>query len=631
MGSGGGLLTISLRLFRRLLSSPLFRIAVLPAPSASTIGASLVNRLSDALSPYLRQHADNPVHWQPWDPQALAAARDSGRPILLSVGYSACHWCHVMAHESFEDQRLAALMNEHFVNIKVDREERPDVDALYMDALQAMTGRGGWPMTVFLTPEGLPFYGGTYFPPEARHGMAGFGEVLTAIAQAWEGRREAVLASAQRLADALRGAAAATGATQGPSPAALNAAAEAVAGAHDPRHGGFGAAPKFPQAPQLAFLAAYGRTFPLAQPAAAALAVVDEALDAMAGGGLFDQLGGGFHRYCVDADWTVPHFEKMLYDNALLLPLYLGQEARGKGRAPRRVAEATVGWLLREMRHPRGGFFTAQDADQEGGEGSFFVWRPSELVALLGAADGAWAAEQLGVDAAGNFEHGASVLTRRRAALAAADEARLDELGERLRAARDARPRPETDLKLLCGWNGLTIRALVAASRLWERADLRLAAEAAASFVLREMRLPDGGLAHVWRDGQAAVPAFLEDVAAMALACLDLAADAPDARWREAGLTLCDQLLTDFADPLGAVTLRCSPRHERLFASQKDLADGASPSGAALAAQALIARRRLTGETGLEPAIHATLGAAGPLLDRSPAAFSGLLTAAVDA
>ncbi|MBK8540054.1 MAG: thioredoxin domain-containing protein [Ardenticatenia bacterium] len=255
-------MTISLRLFRRLLSSPLFRIAVLPAPSASTIGASLVNRLSDALSPYLRQHADNPVHWQPWDPQALAAARDSGRPILLSVGYSACHWCHVMAHESFEDQRLAALMNQHFVNIKVDREERPDVDALYMDALQAMTGRGGWPMTVFLTPEGLPFYGGTYFPPEARHGMAGFGEVLTAIAQAWEGRREAVLASAQRLADALRGAAAATGATQGPSPAALNAAAEAVAGAHDPRHGGFGAAPKFPQAPQLAFLAAYGRTFP---------------------------------------------------------------------------------------------------------------------------------------------------------------------------------------------------------------------------------------------------------------------------------------------------------------------------------------------------------------------------------
>lgn len=590
-----------------------------------------MNRLSDALSPYLRQHAANPVAWQPWDARALAEARDADRPILLSVGYSACHWCHVMAHESFEDARLAELMNRHFVAIKVDREERPDIDALYMDALQAMTGRGGWPMTVFLTPDGLPFYGGTYFPPAPRHGMAGFGDVLTAIAQAWENRRAEVQASAARLAEALRGAATATGDGHGPDLALVDRAAAAVAAARDPRNGGFGGAPKFPQAPQLAFLAAYAQARPGSPTAAAAQETVDAALDAMAGGGLLDQLGGGFHRYCVDADWNVPHFEKMLSDNALLLPLYLDQEARGRGRAPRRVAEATVGWLLREMRHPQGGFFAAQDADQEGGEGSYFVWRPSEFSALLGAEDGAWAAEQMGVTAAGSFEEGASVLTRRQAPLDAAGEARLDALVQRLRAAREDRPRPETDLKVLCGWNGLTISALAAAARLWGRPDLLGSAMEAADFVLRELRLPDGGLAHVWRDGQAAVPAFLEDVAAMAQACLDLSASGGEPHWAAAGAALCDQFAEGFADPSGAVCFRSGPLGEPLFARQKDLADGAVPAGAALAARAMAAARRLTGEARWDGAIQATLGAAGSQLERAPAAFAGLLTAALEA
>ncbi len=587
-----------------------------------------MNRLSEALSPYLRQHAGNPVHWQPWDQQALAEARDADRPILLSVGYSACHWCHVMAHESFEDEALAALMNRHFVNIKVDREERPDVDALYMDALQAMTGRGGWPMTVFLTPQGLPFYGGTYFPPAPRHGMAGFGDVLTAIAQAWAGRRGEVLSTAGRLAAALREASAAVGWPQGPGAADLEAAARSVVGARDPRDGGVGAAPKFPQAPQLAFLAAFADQRPETALAAAALDTVDAALDAMAGGGLLDQLGGGFHRYCVDAHWTVPHFEKMLYDNALLLPLYLQQEARGAGVAPRRAAEATVGWLLREMRHPAGGFYAAQDADQEGGEGSFFVWRPSELAAALGAEDGAWAAAQLGVSDVGSFEHGASVLTRRGLAQDAAGEARLDGLVARLWAARERRPRPATDEKLLCGWNALTISALVAAARAWDRPDLLAAARDAADFVLRELRLPDGSLAHVWRDGRAEGPAFLEDVAAMALACFDLADAGEGPRWAAAGAALGEQMAADFADALGAVCYRSGARHEALFARQKDLSDGPVPSGAALAAQALIRLRRQAGDGRWDAAIDATLGSAGAGLERAPTAFSGLLTGA---
>jgi uncharacterized protein YyaL (SSP411 family) len=364
--------------------------------------------------------------------------------------------------------------------------------------------------------------------------------------------------------------------------------------------------------------------------AAAALETVDAALDAMAGGGLLDQLGGGFHRYCVDADWTVPHFEKMLCDNALLLPLYLDQEARGAGRAPRRAAEATVGWLLREMRHPQGGFYAAQDADQEGGEGSTFVWRPGEFEALLGAEDGAWAAAQLGVTAAGSFEHGSSVLTRREAPLDESGEARLDRLVQRLLVARDRRPRPATDTKLLCGWNGLTISALVDAAGRWRRPDLLAAAGEAADFVLRELRLTDGGLAHVWRDGRPAVPAFLEDVAAMAQACLDLSA-AGEGRWLSEGVALCDQLADGFADDDGAVCWRSDPRGERLFARQKDLADSAVPAGAALAARALAEARRLTGEPRWDAALRATLGAASADLERAPTACSGLLRAALEA
>ncbi len=587
-----------------------------------------MNRLADSLSPYLLQHARQPVHWWPWSPAALAEARASDRPILLSVGYSTCHWCHVMAHESFEDPAVAERMNRDFVCIKVDREERPDVDALYMDALQAMTGRGGWPMTLFLTPAGLPFYGGTYFPPCAGHGIAAFGDLLAGLATAWRERRPELEAAAERVRAAL--AAQESRDLGGPQPTSegLRQAVARIVATEDRRNGGFGSAPKFPQAPLLGLLSAWGaRTDrPAAAEARRALAA---ALEAMASGGLMDQVGGGFHRYCVDADWTVPHFEKMLYDNALLLPLFLAAERQEAAPRARRAAEGIVAWLRREMRHPGGAFFAAQDADQAGEEGRSYLWRPAEIAAVLGAAEGAWAAERLGVTAAGNAEGGRSVPTLRGDPPAGAQARRLDEALARLLAARAARPAPATDDKLLLGWNGLCVLALHRAGLEWGRPDLQREAETALRFLLAELRLPGGGPAHVWRAGRAEVPAFLYDLAALALACLSVAQGDPTSAWARAGLELCAQIEAEHVDEKGAVAYRTGPRHETLFLRGRDLLDQALPSGAALAAAALLERQRLLGRSEPDPALLATISLVGGIALEHPGAVPGLLTVAV--
>lgn len=586
-----------------------------------------MNRLAGSLSPYLLQHADQPVHWWPWSPEALAEAAQGRRPILLSVGYATCHWCHVMAHESFDDPGIAARMNRDFVCIKVDREERPDVDALYMEALQAITGRGGWPMTLFLTPEGVPFYAGTYFPPRAGHGIVGFPDLLGALAEAWRGRRAELEAGAGRVLAALRAGEARS--LRGPlpgRPALANAVTTALAVA-DRRHGGFGGAPKFPQAPLLGLLAAWAEAGE--QGSAPAREGLLAALEAMAAGGLMDQLGGGFHRYCVDDSWTVPHFEKMLYDNALLLSLYLAGERLGGSPRCRAAAEGIVAWLMREMRHSAGAFFAAQDADQEGEEGLSYLWRPEEVTAVLGAGEGAWAAEQLGVTHAGNAEAGRSVPTRRGPALESAAAARLDDAIRRLLEARRARPAPGTDDKVIVSWNALCALALDEAARQWDRPQLRQMAEDVVRFLLVQLRLPDGSLAHAWRDGRAAVPAFLDDLGALAWVCLRLAASEPTGSWAQAGRDLCEQMLAEHVDAEGALIYRTGPRHEELFLRLGDLLDQATPSGASLAAAALLERQRLLGEAEAHPALLATLRAVGKVAQEHPGAVAGLLTVAL--
>jgi len=413
------------------------------------------NRLAQETSPYLLQHADNPVDWYPWGSEALERARAADRPILLSIGYSACHWCHVMAHESFEDDGTAALMNELFVNVKVDREERPDLDSLYMDAVVALTGHGGWPMTVFLTPDGEPFLGGTYYPPEPRHGLPSFRQVLVAVADAYRDRRGDVGQQARVLVDAIAQSAAVQPSSDPLTDSLLSAALRGLRSGFDPVRGGWGRAPKFPPASTLEFLL----RMHLRLRDDEALAMTTTTLDGMAAGGMYDLLGGGFHRYSVDAEWLVPHFEKMLYDNALLVSAYLhAWVVTGRARY-RQVVEQTVDYLLRELRLPEGGLASAQDADTEGVEGLTFVWTPAQLDELLGPDEGARAAALLGVTAAGSFEHGTSVLR-----LAPGEEL-PEELRARLWEARDDRPKPARDDKAIASWNGLALAALAEAGR----------------------------------------------------------------------------------------------------------------------------------------------------------------------
>ncbi|MEQ8329460.1 MAG: thioredoxin domain-containing protein [Longimicrobiales bacterium] len=588
------------------------------------------NRLADTTSPYLLQHAHNPVDWYPWGSEALDRARTEGRPILLSIGYSACHWCHVMERESFEDPDTAALMNTHFVNVKVDREERPDVDQVYMKAVQAMTGGGGWPLTVFLTPDARPYYGGTYFPPEPRHGMPSFRQVLAAAAEAFRDRPEAVDRAAAELVDAVGRTAPAGASSDAPGPDLLNEAFSRLEARYDPAHGGFGGAPKFPQPTTLEFVLRHHVRTGEPRP----LEMVVHTLRRMADGGLRDHLAGGFHRYSVDARWLVPHFEKMLYDNALLARLYLDAwKVSGAGDL-RQVAESTLDYLLADLQAPDGGFYAARDADSEGEEGRFYVWRPDEVRAELGA-DATRFMRVYDVTDGGNFE-GASILhlphgleaAARREEMAAADlEAWLSPRRERLREARSGRVHPARDDKVLAGWNGMAIRALADAGAALGRDDYTEAAVRASRFVLDAMRA-DGRLLRVHAAGRAHVPAFLEDHAALGNALLSVHEATLAPEWLADVAWLCDEILERFHDADGDVLYDAPVDGERLVVRPRDPSDGATPSGNSLAAELLHRAGHLFGRERHSRAAERAVAAETSGMSRFPAGFGRLLSVA---
>ena len=580
----------------------------------------MANRLADATSPYLLQHAENPVDWWEWGPAAFAEAKRRDVPILLSVGYAACHWCHVMAHESFEDEATAAQMNEQFVSIKVDREERPDVDAIYMQATTAMTGHGGWPMTVVLDHDGNPWFAGTYFPDTPRHGQASFRQVLTALTEAWRDRRDGVRAQAAQLREHLQAPATLPASPIGE--AEVDAAIAQLGHDFDAAAGGFGDAPKFPPSMVLELLrrrVARGGDDQVTRQAAHMLA---RTVAAMAGGGIYDQLGGGFARYAVDRGWVVPHFEKMLYDNGQLLALY----ARLGTPLGDRVARETADFLVRELGTAEGGFASALDADSEGVEGKFYAWTPAELVEVLGEDDGAWAAELLSVTEAGTFEHGMSTLQLRHAP---DDPERWSGVRDRLFAARAPRVRPARDDKVVAAWNGLAISGLVATwQRLGDRSHLDAAVAAGAA--RRRAPASRAGCARVSRDGVVGTPAgVLEDLGCVAAAFVDLAAATLDVAWIDHARALLDDALARFRADDGGFFDTASDA-EALVARPRDPSDNASPSGLSSTVHALVAFSALTGEPAYRTAAEEALATAGVLAQKAPR-FAGWSLAAAEA
>jgi len=575
------------------------------------------NRLAQESSPYLRQHAGNPVDWYPWGEEAFAEARRRDVPVLLSVGYSACHWCHVMAHESFEDPDVARVMNALFVNVKVDREERPDVDAVYMDAVQALTGHGGWPMTVFLAPDGRPLYGGTYFPKDR------FLHLLQAVDETWRTRRTELLEQADTLTEALGRTAQVEAGEELPGLEALNAALAQLSEAFDPEWGGFGRAPKFPQPMNLELVL---RAFH-DHGGEGARTIVTTTLDAMASGGIYDHLGGGFARYSVDAFWMVPHFEKMLYDQALLARLYLhAWQVLGEDRY-RQVVDETLGYVLRDLRQPEGGFSSAEDADSEGEEGRFYVWRPEQLDAALGPDLAATAAAWYGVTRSGNFE-GSNILHRPvRGDLRRPPE--VEEARRRLFEARTQRVRPGLDDKVLTEWNGLMIATLAEAASATDTQAWLDAAVAAADFLLAHLRRPDGRWLRSWqRDGGARHLAYASDHAALVEAFTRLAEATGRARWIDEARATADAMLELFWDDREGGLYTVGRDAEQLVARQKDLLDNATPSANATAALALLRLGALTGEARYEEHADAILRLLGHLATTHPTAFGHLLAAA---
>ena len=594
------------------------------------------NRLAGETSPYLLQHAHNPVDWFPWGPDALARARLLDRPIFLSIGYAACHWCHVMERESFEDETTAAFLNERFIAIKVDREERPDLDQIYMGAVQAMTGSGGWPMSVFLTPEGRPFYGGTYFPDTPRHGMPSFRQVLEGIDRAWREQRADIEQSAASLVGQLSGQSRDAAKGGAPTPAVLDTAVELIQRGFDATNGGWGGAPKFPQPMTIEFLlrrAASGD--------AGALTTARRSLDAMADGGIRDQLGGGFHRYATDAIWLVPHFEQMLYDNGQLARVYLHAWALTGDARYRAVATGTLDYMLRELTTGDGAFAASQDADTEGVEGATFTWRADEVRAALGDDAGLFSTAY-GVTDGGNWE-GTTILSRVRPAAdlaklyaipAAEVEARLDRARQTLLALRGRRPQPARDDKALAAWNGLAIGAFADAARLLahvpdgapDAARYRAAAEGAADAILRGLLGEDGRLGRSWKDGRATGQGVLEDYAHLADGLLALYEATFDERWFITARALADAILERFADPEGGF-FDTATDHERLVTRPKDTQDNATPSGGAMATLVLLRLAALTGEGRYRDAAERALEAITPFATRYPTAFAMWLQA----
>jgi uncharacterized protein len=549
-----------------------------------------VNRLAQETSPYLLQHAANPVDWYPWGPEALERSRSEDRPILLSIGYAACHWCHVMERESFEDAATAGLMNEHFVCVKVDREERPDVDAVYMDAVVALTGGGGWPMTVFLTPDGKPFFGGTYYPPEPRHGLPSFRQLLRAVADAWTERRGDVERSSSELAEHLRSSVRLQPSSEPLTASLLDDAERGIRGAFDPREGGFGRAPKFPPAPVLEFLLRRGEE-----------EMTRTTLDAMARGGMYDLVGGGFHRYSVDERWLVPHFEKMLYDNALLAAVYVHAWRRFGDDRYRRVAEETVEYVLRELAVEGGGFASAQDADTAGVEGLTFTWAPGE-----------GAPEKL----LEPFEHGRFIL---RGPLDDATRARLFGL-------REQRPKPLRDDKAVASWNGLMLAALAAGARAFRRADWLSAADRLADFLLGPLSTADGRLHRTWRDGVAKGTGYLSDYADVAYGLLELHVATGDPERLRDAHRLATTALELFAGPGGGF-VQVPGDGEQLIAPKVELDDHPTPSGNSMLAYVLLRLGRIWGDAELERRGVDVLRLVRDAIPRVPTAFGWMLVA----
>ena len=592
-----------------------------------------MNRLANETSPYLLQHAKNPVNWYPWGEEALKRARDEDKPIFLSIGYSACHWCHVMEHESFENAAIAAVLNKHFIAIKVDREERPDLDSVYMRAVQSMTGSGGWPLSVFLTPDLEPFYGGTYFPPESRYGRPGFKDLLTRVSQAWNEQRDAIRKDAANIVAALardsRVPASRGGDTQFREDDVLEAARSFIH-SYDQAWGGFGREPKFPATGTISLLLRAHAT----SGDESLLRMATGTLQRMAAGGIYDHVGGGFHRYSVDRKWLVPHFEKMLYDNALLAVNYLDAYQVTRVALYERVATETLDYVLRDMTDAEGGFHSSEDADSEGEEGIFYTWSREQVVDVLGENAGADFAEYYGITAGGNFE-GKNILYLPRSADEQAARRKSDESTlyrkmaasrKRLRIARDSRIRPGKDDKVLASWNGLMISAFARGYQVLGHERYRKAAERAGQFIEREMFV-DGKLRHTYRLGRSSIDGYLDDYANIANACVDLYETTFDTKWIRLAERLVAIMGDQFWDDEGGGYFFTSPDRTDLIIRSKPLHDSSVPSGNAVAARALLRLWKLTGRTEYYDRARTTIGLVLPTLRRSPGAGTHMLCA----
>src|SRR5215213_4069078 len=589
------------------------------------------NHLIHETSPYLLQHAHNPVDWYPWGEEAFEKARRENKPVLLSIGYSACHWCHVMAHESFEDEQIAKLMNEYFVNIKVDREERPDLDQIYMNAVQMMTHHGGWPMTVFLTPDAVPFYGGTYFPPQDRYNIPGFPRVLIGVAEAYKERPDEIRETGTSLITELRRLSE-TGSSEHPiDPELLDAAYGGMTRNYDSVNGGFGGAPKFPPAMALEFLLrTYVRT---GNPDA--LQMISHTCQKMANGGMYDQLGGGFHRYATDSRWLVPHFEKMLYDNALLCRLYLHYFQVSEEPSARETVEGILDYVLREMTHPDGGFYSTQDADSEGHEGKFFVWDLEEIRNALGETAAARFADFYNITESGNFE-GKNILnvTRSLEDVAVAHNVSVAELRASLNESkrilfelREDRVKPDRDEKILTAWNGLMLASFAEAGIVLNRPDYTGAARRNAEFVLSNLR-KDRSLLRTWKDGRAKFNAYLEDYAFFAEGLLTLFETTGELRWLQESLALTERMVEEFWDNEGGGFFFTGKSHEDLIVRSKNYFDNATPSGNSVAAIVLLRLAALTGRENYRNLGTAVLREVGDQTRRYPSGFGYALSAA---
>ncbi len=595
------------------------------------------NRLSRETSPYLLQHQNNPVDWFPWGPEALTRAKTESRPIFLSIGYSACHWCHVMEHESFENQGIADYLNQHFVCIKVDREERPDLDQIYMNAVQLMTGRGGWPMSVFLTPDLQPFFGGTYWPPTSGRGMPGFDQILAAVVDAWQNRREAAVAQGAEMTAHLQSVGEdASGVGFQPAQKLnlqlLKSAEQKLQRAFDMTHGGFGTAPKFPHSMDLQVLLRMWQRHPGPE----SLHMVTLTLDKMASGGIYDHLAGGFARYSVDERWLVPHFEKMLYDNSLLMAAYLEAFTATHQERFARVVRETADYILKYMTDPEGGFQSTEDADSEGEEGKFYVWTPPEIEAVLGKERAKIFCYVYDVTSEGNFEHGTSILNLPKtiaqcAAIKGMEVKKLEldlaQMRQELLAVRDKRIRPGKDDKILVSWNALMIDALAKAGVTLSQPSYLAAAEKAAAFILAKMSRPDGRLLHTYRHGEAKLDAYLDDYAYLVNALVTLYESSFDEKWIDEAVRFADILLARFADNERGGFYFTADDHEQLIARNKDLHDSSVPSGNAMAATALLRLGKLCGRNEYLSAAERALLIGLSVMERSPTAAGQLLIA----